>query len=238
MMTNDKFERYSPSGDSNKAEREMHISRYFYVADFINKNKAAPASAAPVRILDCGCGTGFGTKIIAERTNSPAVGLDYSQEAIEYAKQNQQSSLTEFLQGDATKLPFTSGEFNYVVSIGVLQQLSLEQADKAITEMMRVLAPGGHLIIQLPNKTVFAPLKEKYGWAYKIHKYEFSPEELSAMLVKNGLSIQSMVGQHPYFPLYYRLFNLGLFPSFFFHPNKIFPINHCIYFMVFAKKEG
>jgi len=233
-MSNDKFERYSPSGDSNKAEREMHLSRYFYLADFINKNKAA--GAVPPKILDCGCGTGFGTKILAEKTNSPSIGLDYSQEAIDYAKQNQQTSLTEFVQGDATKLPFTSGEFNYVVSIGVLQQLSLEQADKAIDEMMRVLAPGGHLIIQLPNKSVLAPIFDKYG-NNPYHKHEYTPDELSGILEKKGLHISAVVGQHPRFPLYYRLFNMGLFPSYFFKPNPAFPLSNCIYFMVFAKKE-
>ncbi len=239
-MPNDKFERYCPSGDSNRAEREMHVSRYAYVADFINKNedrRRQDGKKSKLRILDCGCGFGYGDAYLGRKTACSVVGIDKSTDAITFAKKHYSSELVSFREASVTDLPFGSKSFDFALSIGVLQQLKLGDAKTAISQMFRVLRPGGRAILLLPNRDVISKLYAKYG-GNPYHKHEFNPAELAACLNEAGFSVTDCVGQQPRIPLIYRMFNSGLAPSGLFHPHKFLPVSSCVYFLMFAQKSS
>jgi len=103
---------------------------------------------AGLRVLDVGCGTGDYLRIMAPLVApGPAVGLDLSATLIARAQQRAAADDTHvsFGVGDVYSLPFPDASFDRVVATQIL--LHLADPWRAVTEMRRVLAPGGLLSI-------------------------------------------------------------------------------------------
>jgi ubiquinone/menaquinone biosynthesis C-methylase UbiE len=97
------------------------------------------------RLLDVGCGNGAAAIHLAQAYELDATGIDVDPDQIRAAAEAA-SGLTHirFLVGDATALPFPEGEFDLVYSNKTTHHIPDWQG--AISEMARVLKPGGHLI--------------------------------------------------------------------------------------------
>jgi demethylmenaquinone methyltransferase / 2-methoxy-6-polyprenyl-1,4-benzoquinol methylase len=98
----------------------------------------------PEQVLDVACGTGdFVRAILKASPASQVTGLDFSEEMLRLARQKIPG--VPFVQGDVMALPFESGRFDVVtVGFGLRNFVDIP---KALTEMARVLKPGGQLII-------------------------------------------------------------------------------------------
>ena len=96
--------------------------------------------------LDAGCGTGFLTFELTARGHH-VVGVDFAPAMIAEArrKATERSLSIRFEEGDAEQLPFTAASFDLVVSRHVLWTLPHPEA--AIDEWIRVLRPGGRLVV-------------------------------------------------------------------------------------------
>jgi len=93
-------------------------------------------------ILDACCGTGD-LAIEAERRGGRVVGLDFSERMLERARRK--SSTVEWVRGDALALPFGDGSFDAAtVGFGVR---NLEDLERGLRELRRVLRPGGRLAV-------------------------------------------------------------------------------------------
>lgn len=90
------------------------------------------------RVLDVGCGTGYFTRRFAEHGHR-VVGLDTDPSMLAYAHA-QRAGPEEYVLGDARRLPFGDGEFDYCVSITALCFIAEERL--ALREMARVGARG------------------------------------------------------------------------------------------------
>ncbi len=103
--------------------------------------------------LDVGCNWGRWC-ISAQRLGYAPTGIGPSLGAIMAAKKvARQSKLPiQYVVGDARYLPFKENSFDVVFSYSVLQHMSYENAEKVLSEINRVLKPGGHCVIQMPNK--------------------------------------------------------------------------------------
>lgn len=103
------------------------------------------------RFLDLGCGLGSCAALYARRTGRPAVGLDFAMPAVRYAagECGRLGIAASFVAGDAYRLPFAERSFDSVYVGQVLEHLDDERA--VIAEALRVLAPGGRLIISVPK---------------------------------------------------------------------------------------
>lgn len=100
------------------------------------------------RVLDVGAGPGYLASIIAEEVGKSGYvcGLDISAPLLEVAKsQSSKVPNIEFLQGDATELPFPDESFDAVVSTQVLEYVS--DVDSALSEFSRVLRKGGRVAL-------------------------------------------------------------------------------------------
>ena len=100
-------------------------------------------SPAPdLRWLDIGCGTGVFTEQIA-RHGSPAavVGIDPSREQVAFAETRAGLEAAEFRVGDGQDLPFPDESFDVAVMALVIH--FVPDPARAVTEMARVLRPGG-----------------------------------------------------------------------------------------------
>ena len=92
-----------------------------------------------VRLLDVCTGPGIVAGAALER-GAEVVGLDFSGKQVEIAKRNVPGA--EFKQGDAQALPFEDESFDAVVcGYGIIH---LPTPEKALSEMHRVLRPGGY----------------------------------------------------------------------------------------------
>ena len=94
------------------------------------------------RVLDACCGTGD-LAVAAERMGAVVTGLDFSPAMLERARRK--SSRIEWVEGDLLALPFADGSFDAAtVGFGVRNVADL---DAAVSELRRVLRPGGRLAI-------------------------------------------------------------------------------------------
>lgn len=101
------------------------------------------------RVLDVGCGTGDDVIRMAGIVGpfGRAVGLDLSESMIEQARQRSEGSdlPVEFVPGSAYDLPFPDASFDACRCERVLQHL--DEPLKAIQEMVRVVRPGGRVLL-------------------------------------------------------------------------------------------
>jgi SAM-dependent methyltransferase len=97
------------------------------------------------RILDAGCGTG-GMLTHLKMWGRP-IGLDYSAEAIRFARDRTSSPLA---RGDVLRLPFAPNSFDLVTSFDVLYHARVQDDENALREAARVLRPHGLLLLRVP----------------------------------------------------------------------------------------
>ena len=133
----------------------------------------ATGEAMP-RVLEVGCGTAADLVCVREDTSCVTTGVDVSREALRVAARTSDrlAEGVELVQGDGYCLPFASGVFDLVFSQGVLEHLTADLA--AVAEQVRVLKPGGDLVISVPQKytvyTIMKHIRIKKGtwpWGYE-----------------------------------------------------------------------
>ena len=111
---------------------------------------SAQAVVAPGdRVLDACCGTGDLAR--AARTEGGRVtGLDFSERMLEHARRK--SDEIEWAQGDLLELPFEDASFDAcTVGFGLR---NVDDLDRALSELRRVLRPGGRLgILEIVRPT-------------------------------------------------------------------------------------
>lgn len=105
------------------------------------------------RLIDVGCSWGRWTLAAGER-GYDAVGIDPSLGAVMAARRvaGQLGRPVRYVVGDARHLPFGAGTFEAAYSYSVLQHFSRADAAHAVSEMGRVLKPGGIAKVQMPTK--------------------------------------------------------------------------------------
>lgn len=118
----------------------------------------------PKKILDIATGTGDLALMMAELNPDKIVGLDISPGMLEVGKQKVNkanlSDKIEMVVGDSENIPFEDNTFDAItVSFGVR---NFENLDKGLTEIYRVLRPGGKFVVlETSNPTKF-PFKQGY----------------------------------------------------------------------------
>lgn len=98
-----------------------------------------------IKILDCGCGTGFLLKDL-DKLYKSSYGLDISYDMLKKAQEDVHES--NIIMGDAETLPFSEKSFDAVVCRGSLHHLPFPQ--KALYEIHKSLKKGGSLVLSEP----------------------------------------------------------------------------------------
>ncbi|AXA96180.1 demethylmenaquinone methyltransferase [Microbacterium laevaniformans] len=116
------------------------------------------------RILDLAAGTGASSVALA-RSGAEVVAGDFSPGMIaEGRRRHGHVPNVTFVEADAMALPFADGEFDVVtISFGLR---NVNDPKKALTEMLRVTAPGGMLLVcefSHPQNPAFASLYRFYN---------------------------------------------------------------------------
>jgi ubiquinone/menaquinone biosynthesis C-methylase UbiE len=110
-------------------------------------------------VVDIGCGSGIYLTYLARFRPKQIIGLDYSQQMIEIAREKlkgiiQANQKISLIKGKAEKLDLPEHCANLVLAIGLFDYLTNPQ--QVLSEMDRILKPDGRIIITLPKK--YSPL--------------------------------------------------------------------------------
>ena len=150
--------------------------------DLLNEHMARYTFAARLargkRVLDAGCGAGYGSAALAEAAES-VTGVDIAPEAIEFARAHYQAANLSFEAASVTELPFADASFDLVIAFEVIEHL--EDWRGFLAQACRVLAPAGQLIVSTPNKLYYTESRGVHG-ANPFHVHEFEFEEFFAEL--------------------------------------------------------
>jgi SAM-dependent methyltransferase len=120
------------------------------------------------RILEVGCGYGWISLALWNAAPIEWVGMDRSQTMLHRLRSAPGAQSDRSLQADAAQLPFTDGAFDKVLCTGVLMHIA--ECDLALSEMIRVLKPGGCLLCSVNNSL------SPFSWAarlWNLHKRGF-----------------------------------------------------------------
>jgi ubiquinone/menaquinone biosynthesis C-methylase UbiE len=107
-----------------------------------------------LQVLDLGCGEGYCTRELRRRGAAQIHGIDLSQSMIEAARlQESRDTLgIQYEVGCATNLKqFGDGEFDLVVAVFLFNYLTIAQTQECMTEVARVLRPGGRFVFSVPH---------------------------------------------------------------------------------------
>ena len=102
-------------------------------------------SGDPRQILDAGCGTGALLEALRRLPDFEAVGLDFSEAALDFCRERGYGRL---VRGDLEAMPFTGAQFDAVTALDVIEHVPDDIA--AAREIARVLKPGGILVASVP----------------------------------------------------------------------------------------
>ncbi len=159
-------ERLIPGISSNFLYQEA-LARYLFAFTLLDKN---------AKILDMGCGTGYGAKVLAPR--GKFIGVDVNNEAIDFARKNY-GNYGEFYVGNVENMTFKAMSFDAICSFEVMEHL--KSSRKYLQEASRVLVGKGVFIMSTPNKD-FTKAVGAVDSQYHINEYGY--EELVTMLEK------------------------------------------------------
>lgn len=165
LVLEDTGERMIPDIHDGNLIYGEHLARYEFVLELI-KGKS---------VLDIASGSGYGSYLMAKHAKS-VKGVDISKEAINYASNKYSCKNLQFIVGNASTIPFEDNKFDIVTSFETLEHIDEDQA-KFISEIKRVLKPGGLLIISTPNDKVVPP-----GNHYHVH--ELNLQQFSKLVSK------------------------------------------------------
>ena len=114
---------------------------------------------AGARVLDVGCGTG--AQLVAyRRLGCRLFGLDSSPSMLDQARK-QLGGSADLMLGDASSVPFPSTTFDLVLSMLTLHGMPLDTRVCALSEMKRLLIPGGRALLIDFHPGPYRPLR---GW--------------------------------------------------------------------------
>lgn len=140
-------------------------------------------------VLEAGSGEGYGANMIADVAER-VIGLDYDDSAVAHVRARYPR--VEMMQGNLADLPLGNDSVDIVVNFQVIEHL-WDQA-QFLRECLRVLRPGGQLLISTPNRITFSPGRDTP--LNPFHTRELNAAELDELLVEAGFQVELMTGVH------------------------------------------
>jgi SAM-dependent methyltransferase len=132
-------------------------------------------------VLEAGCGLGYFTYAL-KRGGYDAIGLDISREAVEQARQ----AYGDFYTAESLESYAAHGDqkFDAVVMVEVIEHL--EEPISAIEGAVRLLSPGGSIVLTTPNRTYYGYDRPWSTDLPPVHLWWFSQESISVIAERVG----------------------------------------------------
>lgn len=146
---------------------------------------AASGAAAGAHVLDIACGPGMLASAMADRVgpSGQVIGVDAAPEMVEYATARSRSANCRFEHGIAQALDFPDHSFDVVTCTFGMHHIPESQRDTAISEMCRVLRPGGQLLLADMTTT------GSHGHLTRLLTRHLDPDELDVRRYADTLTL-------------------------------------------------
>lgn len=171
-----------------------HVYRYHLASDFIRPGDT---------VLDCACGYGYGSSLMARRSGARSItGIDLSERSVAYATLAHADGKTCFRQGDATDLSFV--EDNSVDTFVTFETLEHIPAPlELLKEAHRVLRPGGRIILSVPDDWSDETGEDPNPYHFHVYTLERLKQEMDGLFRMEAVLSQNAGGgfKHPDAPL-------------------------------------
>jgi len=189
-------------------ERERDLSEIYDNDDRIRVEVCKRLDISNRITLEVGAATARDSVALAVEGAIP-VALDYSHSALKLAREASRVENCTLLLvcGDANELPFKTDTFHLVFHQGVMEHF--HDADKMITECVRVTRPGGTLLVDVPQTFHIYTLIKKIliglnawfaGW-----ETQYTQRQLETCLIDHGMEPWSVYGRYFSPSLGYRM---------------------------------
>jgi 2-polyprenyl-3-methyl-5-hydroxy-6-metoxy-1,4-benzoquinol methylase len=135
----DVAERFDPATMQGQIIEAEHLARYNWISPLAHRR----------RVLDAGCGTAYGSALLARAGALEVIGVDRASDVLDAARAELPAAVL-LEAADVTTLPYEDGRFDLVVCFEVIEHL--DDPGQALDEFRRVLGPGGLLAVSSPNR--------------------------------------------------------------------------------------
>jgi len=145
-----------------------HLARYNFATQFLQSG---------LDVLDCACGSGYGSKLLADN-GLHVTSVDLCEEAVAHAKQKYKNDSITFLCQDINSLNFADESFDAVVTLETLEHVPNDVCRRFLEHVSHYIKPGGIIIASSPM------LRYQNGEPYITNPYhinELPRSELLAM---------------------------------------------------------
>lgn len=140
-LLRDRDKRMDMSRDASP-RADAHLARYALAAQWVRAGDT---------VLDCACGLGYGTAVLAAQSKGARfIGVDIDGDAVRYAAENFGAWGAEYRAADATRLNFLpDASVDVIVSFETVEHVA--DCAKLLDEFARVLKPDGRIVASVPN---------------------------------------------------------------------------------------
>ena len=138
-------------------------------------------------VLEAGCGEGYGADLIASVARR-VVAVDYDETTVAHVRSRYPR--VQVLAANLAAVPMPDSSVDVVVNFQVIEHLW--DQPQFITECLRLLRPGGRLLMSTPNRITFTPGSDTP--VNPFHTRELNAAELRELLQDGGFEIEGMYG--------------------------------------------
>jgi SAM-dependent methyltransferase len=163
---------------------ERYLIYLFHTATY----RFALEHARGNRVLDYGCGSGYGSHLLAPACHS-ITGVDVSADAVAYAAEHYQAANLDYRRIDraeVARLPFADESFDTVLSFQVIEHI--RDVEPYLSEIWRVLKPKGVFVCATPDRsTRLFPWQKPWNI---FHVHEFGARDLAQRLTTKFADVE------------------------------------------------
>ena len=141
-----------------------HVYRYAFASRLV----------AGKRVLDIACGEGYGAAALQKAGAANVIGVDISESACDHVRERYG---LDARPGTAEKIPLANDSVDLIVSFETIEHVPNPSA--FLDECVRILTPGGRLVISTPDKEVYT---DRLGARNPYHCAEMNELEFSSLL--------------------------------------------------------
>jgi len=146
-----------------------HLHRYAFASQFVKGKK----------VLDMACGEGYGSNILS-REAEYVVGIDIDEKTVRHAHRKYDLPNLKYIIGSVLEVPIKgTKKFDVIICFEAIEHV--EEHEKLLSEVKRLLSKEGIFIISTPNKKTYS---EEPCCVNPFHKKEFYFDEFKNLLEK------------------------------------------------------
>ncbi len=156
-------------------------------------------------ILDVGCGGGFLSNRLSQEGYAVSA-VDLSEESLYVARKYDQTNRVRYQKADAYHLPYANAQFDVVSAMDFLEHV--EEPERVIKEVSRVLKPGGLFFFHTFNRNLLAniviirmvkALVKNTPKNMHVIELFITPKELTKFCLNHDMQVTEMTGLRPRF---------------------------------------